>query len=181
MKPYLVGLCTLICGCGADDSLPARCTGESALEATHDAAVFAFDGTTSGASRATTSVHSPVALGQPFQTLNIFFSELGAPIAIDLPDARLRLEYSLNPNGDASAEQVNVATVQPTAANWFLAAPTGRVVFEQAGEQVGSRRCGSFDVTLRWTPVGASEETVAVRGAFDATVAELQEDRPPAR
>lgn len=184
--PTRMLLCAiLVCGCsdGGDeppwepgDPLPASCEGESALEATIGDAVFAFDGTTSGASRANTTVSSPVVIGQPWHILQIQDPDL-APGRIELPDARVRLSYSMNPNGSGEVDGVNLDTEPPGASNWYLAAVEGEMAFGEAGVGVGERRCGWIDATLRWTPVGEAERWLRARGTFDATVEEIITDR----
>lgn len=157
------------------EPLPAICDGASALESTIGDAVFDFDGTRSFASRANTSLSSPVAVEQPYHTLQVQYSAL-EPGRIDLPDAGVRLTYSFNPNGSGQAENVNVDTEQPLASNWYLAEVEGAVSFEEAGDVVGERRCGWIDATLSWTPVGDSRRSVRARGVFDATVEEIIDD-----
>jgi hypothetical protein len=181
-------VCALVmwgCSDGGDDPpwdpgdpLPDSCEGESALESRLDEAVFDFDGTTASASRATTSLSSPVAIDQPWHTLQILDGDL-ATGRVDLPDGAVRLTYSFNPNGTGAAENVNVDTEQPAASNWYLAEVQGALAFGEAGVGVGERRCGWIDATLTWTPVGDSPRAVRVRGAFDATVEEIINDRLP--
>ena len=158
------------------DPLPASCEGESALESTIGDAVFSFDGTTSGAARANVTLSSPVAIGQPWQILQIQDSDL-APGRIELPDARVRLSYSMNPNGSDQAENVNLDSQEPTASNWYLAEVEGEMAYGEAGIGVGERRCGWIDATLRWSPVGEAERSMRARGTFDATVEEIVTDR----
>ena len=158
------------------DPLPASCEGESALESTIGDAVFDFDGTTSGASRANVTLSSPVVLAQPWHTLQIQDADI-APGRIELPDARVRLSYSMNPNGSEEVSGVNLDTEQPAASNWYLAEVEGAMAFGEAGIQVGERRCGWIDATLRWTPVGEAERSMRARGTFDATVEEIITDR----
>ena len=158
------------------DPLPDSCAGESALESTIGDAVFAFDGTTSGASRANVTLSSPVAIDQPWHILQIQDAEL-APGHIALPDARVRLSYSMNPNGSEEVDNVNVDTEGPVASNWYVAEVEGEMAFGEAGIAVGERRCGWIDATLRWTPVGEAERSLRARGTFDATVEEIVTDR----
>ena len=158
------------------DPLPASCEGESALESTIDLAVFDFDGTISGAARAIVTLSSPIAIGQPWHILQIQDADL-EPGRIVLPDERVRLSYSFNPNGDEELDNINVDPREPTASNWYLAEVEGEMAYGEAGVQVGERRCGWIDATLRWTPVGEAERSVRARGTFDATVEEIITDR----
>ena len=184
--PIRVLLCALVvwgCSDGGDDPpwdpgdpLPASCDGVSALESTIGGAVFDFDGTTSGAARANVTLSSPVAIGQPWHILQIQDAEL-EPGRIELPNERVRLSYSMNPNGSQEVDNINVDTQEPTASNWYLAEVEGEMAYGEAGVAVGERRCGWIDATLRWTPVGEAERSLRARGTFDATVEEIVTDR----
>lgn len=186
MAIRLLLLCALVAsGCSGSeddppwdpgDPLPASCEGESALESTIGDGVFAYDGTTSGAARANTVLSSPVVLAQPWHILQIQDSDL-EPGRIELPDDRVRLSYSMNPNGSEEVDGVNLDTEEPVAANWYLAEVEGEMAFGEAGVQVGERRCGWIAATLRWMPVGEPEKALLVRGTFDATVEEIATDR----
>jgi len=179
MRLAIVGVLLVACGdSGGDppwdpgDPLPASCEGESALEATIAGEAFMFDGTSSSASRGNVWIASPTLVGQPWQTMTIQ-DEVVEPGVFALPDDEVRLIYSMNPNGTEETENINVDTEEPVASNWYQAEVEGTFAFEQAGVQVGERRCGWFDVILRWTPVGDSEHSVRTRGTFDATVEEI--------
>jgi hypothetical protein len=186
--PERITACALLLvvwGCSGDgddppwdpgDPLPASCAGESALEARIGDGVYAYDGTTSGASRANVTISSPVAIDQPWHILQIQDGDL-EPGRIALPDERVRLSYSMNPNGSDELAGVNLDTEQPTASNWYLAEVDGELAFGEAGVGVGERRCGWIDVTLRWAPVGEAERSLRARGTFDATVEEIVTDR----
>jgi len=179
MRLAIVGVLLVACGdSGGDppwdpgDPLPASCEGESALEATIAGEAFMFDGTSSSASRGNVWIASPTLVGQPWQTMTIQ-DEVVEPGVFALPDDEVRLIYSMNPNGTEETENISVDTEEPVASNWYQAEVEGTFAFEQAGVQVGERRCGWFDVILRWTPVGDSEHSVRTRGTFDATVEEI--------
>ena len=184
MKRLAIFMC-VVAGCsGADtdppwdpgDPLPASCSGESALETTIEEAVFAFDDTVASASRATTALSSPVVLAQPWQTLQIQYSDLESG-ALELPDTRVRIMYSMNPNGSEAVDNINLDTEPPSAANWYLTEVDGILAFGEAGVGVGERRCGWIDATLRWQPVGDDARSLRLRAAFDAEVEEVLTDR----
>ena len=179
MRLVILGVLLAACGDGDSDPpwdpgepLPASCERVSALESTIAGDVFMFEGTSSSASRGNVWIASPTLVDQPWHTLTIQDGVIEAGV-FSLPDDQVRLIYSMNPNGTEATENINVDTSDPAASNWYQAEVDGTVAFEEAGVQVGERRCGWFDVTFRWTPVGDSARSVWTRGTFDAVVEEI--------
>jgi len=176
MRLAILGMLLVACGDGNGDPpwdpgepLPASCEGMSALESTIAGDVFMFEGTSSSASRGNVWIASPTLIDQPWQTLTIQDGDI-QPGTFALPDDQVRLIYSMNSNGTEATENINVDSDDPVASNWYQADVDGTVAFEEAGAQVGERRCGWFDITFRWTPVGDRERSVRTRGTFDALV-----------